>query len=117
MHYQLAKEVLLVMHEYKTKGKKSAYKRKQMRRLMVILESLLRNAQQEDLKRIGRKHIIRYYMRHSHETHKTLKEKCSILEKFFSRYNPKVRVPKPNPEKCFKSEGYIVTRGFSCCGE
>ena len=104
MHYQLAKEVLLVMHEYKTKGKKSPYKKKQMRRLFVILESLLVNAQQNDLKRIGRKHIIRYYFEHSHETYKTLKEKYSILAKFFSRYNPKVLVPKPHPNKCVWSQ-------------
>ena len=99
MHYKTVKEILLVMHDYKAKGKKSPYKKKQIRRLITILESIVKNEQQE-LPDIGRKHIIGYYRRHSSETYKTLKEKYSILEKFFSRYNPRIRVPKPHPDKC-----------------
>ena len=70
-----------------------------MRRLVSILENMMRSEQQK-LPDIGRKHIIRYYRQHTNETYKTLKEKYSILEKFFRRYNPRVRVPKPNPDKC-----------------
>ncbi len=106
MHFKTAKEILFVMHDYKSKGKKSPYKKKQMRRLMSILENIVQSEQQE-LQDIGRKHIIGYYRRHTDETYKTLKEKYSILEKFFSRYNPRLKVPKPDPQKCISQQTHV----------
>ncbi|WP_218925163.1 hypothetical protein [Vibrio sp. ES.051] len=83
------------MSEYVTKGKKSAYKKKQMLRLIAILEDIMAREGDPRLEAIGKRQIIRYWKSIEHETNKTRREKYSILCKFFTVFNPKVTVPEP----------------------
>lgn len=99
MQRQQVNEVYQVMADYIRKGKKSAFKQKQMTRLIRILEDIIQHEPSQDLKKIGRNQIIGYYKRHSHETYKTLNEKYQILKKFMDRYNQKVTVPRVDPKK------------------
>lgn len=93
-----------LMHGYWKKGRKSNYKQKQLKRLIQILNDIFENeiSVRSDVQRIRAKHITRYYQRTSDESHKTRLEKYSVLEKFFSFYNSKIRVPKPHPKRIFR---------------
>lgn len=86
------------MSPYTTKGKKSAYKKKQMIRLISILEFIMNKENEPRLSAIGKRQIIRYWKSIEDENDKTRQEKYSILKKFFALYNPKVTVPEP--KKC-----------------
>ncbi len=98
-----------IMHDYWKKGRKCAYKHKQMKRLISILDEIMKHeiSLKSNVQRIKTKHIIRYYQRHTDETNKTLKEKYSILDKFFSRYNSRIKVPKPDLQKCLSQQTHV----------
>jgi hypothetical protein len=83
------------MSPYITKGKKSAYKKKQITRLVNILDEVMRKEGDTRLSAIGKRQIIRYWKSIENERDKTRREKYSILCKFFNLYNPKVKVPEP----------------------
>ena len=83
------------MSPYTTKGKKSAYKKKQMIRLVSILDQIMNKEGDPRLEAIGKRQVIRYWKSIEHESNKTRKEKYSILCKFFNLYNSKVTLPKP----------------------
>ena len=83
------------MSSYTTKGKKSAYKKKQMTRLVSILEEIMSKEGDPRLEAIGKRQIIRYWKSIEDESRKTRREKYSILCKFFNLYNPKITVPEP----------------------
>lgn len=95
MHNQTHFRIRQIMSPYITKGKKSAYKKKQMTRLIQILEFIMNKECEPRLPAIGKRQIIRYWKSTEHESDKTRREKYSILCKFFSLYNPKVTVPEP----------------------
>ena len=105
MHRQQVREIYQVMADYTRKGKKSEFKKKQMKRLIVLLDNIIQNEPSEDLKKIGRKQIIGYYKRHSHESYQTLNEKSQVLKKFMSSFNPKVTVPNVDPNKAKQEVG------------
>ncbi len=94
------------MHGYWKKGRKCNYKQKQMKRLVQILNDIFENeiTVRSDVQRIRPKHITRYYQRTCNEAQKTRLEKYSVLEKFFSLYNPKIRVPKPQNHQLIKEQ-------------
>ena len=95
MHHHTHYLIRQTMSPYTTKGKKSAYKKKQMTRLVSILEQIMSKESDPRLEAIGKRQIIRYWKSIEGENNKTGREKYSILRKFFSLYNPKVTVPKP----------------------
>lgn len=95
MHNQTHYLIRQTMTPYTTKGKKSAYKKKQMTRLVSILEQIMNKEGDPRLEAIGKRQIIRYWKSIEDEKSKTRREKYSILSKFFSLYNPKVTVPEP----------------------
>lgn len=95
MHHLLHYEIRQAMNEYTGKGKKSAYKRKQMKRLVSILDDIMSTEGDPRLSSIGKRQIIRYWKRIDGETDQTRREKYSILNRFFNTYNPKVTVPEP----------------------
>lgn len=100
MHPKQINEIYQEMSSYVRKGKKSAYKKKQMNRLITILEDIIKNEPICNLNAIGRKQIIGYYKRRQQESYKTLNEKYQILNKYMTVKNPQVKVPKPDPNKC-----------------
>jgi hypothetical protein len=83
------------MSHYIRKGKKTDFHKKQMKRLINILDDIIDNEGDARLEAIGRRQIIRYWKRTVNETNKTRLEKFHILNKFFNEYNPQVTVPKP----------------------
>lgn len=95
MHNHTHYLIRQTMSSYTTKGKKSAYKKKQMTRLVSILEKIMSKEDDPRLEAIGKRQIIRYWKSIENENSKTRREKYSILCKFFSRYNPKITVPEP----------------------
>lgn len=84
-----------VMSSYTTKGKNSAYKKKQMLRLVSILDCIMTREGDPRLEAIGKRQIIRYWKSIEDESNKTRREKYSILCKFFVVFNTKVTVPEP----------------------
>ena len=98
MHNQLQFQIRQIMSSYTSKGKKSAYKKKQMTRLVAILDEIMTKEGEPRLSAIGKAQIIRYWKRTTNESDKTRREKYSILNKFFLLYNVKVTVPEPR--KC-----------------
>ena len=95
MHHLLHYEIRQVMNPYTAKGKKSAYKKKQMKRLVSIIDDILQIEGLCQLNTIGRKQLIRHWKRTQDETDQTRREKYSILKLFFSVYNSKITVPEP----------------------
>jgi len=95
MHNQTHYLIRQTMSPYTTKGKTSAYKKKQITRLISILEQIMNKEGDPRLEAIGKRQIIRYWKSTEEESHKTRREKYSILRKFFSLYNPKITVPEP----------------------
>lgn len=95
MHHQTHFEIRSALSAYRSKGKKSAYKQKQMKRLVAILEDIFRNEGTERLSAVGRRQLIGYWRRTEGETDQTRREKYSILKRFFAAYNPTVTVPEP----------------------
>ena len=95
MHKHTHYLIRQTMSSYTTKGKKSAYKKKQMTRLVSILEEIMNKEGDPRLEAIGKRQIIRYWKSIEDESNKTRREKYSILCKFFNRYNPKITVPEP----------------------
>jgi hypothetical protein len=95
MHHKTHFEIRQVMSDYTSKGKKSPYKKKQMKRLISILEHITNKRGDHRLEAIGKRQIISYWKETEQETDKTRREKYSILKKFFSKYNPRVSVPEP----------------------
>ena len=89
--------IRMSMIDYIKKGTKSSYKKVQMKRLIVIIENIFEHEKCTDLNAIGRRQIIGYWRRTSHESEKTRREKYTILKKFFEMYNGKVTVPQPRP--------------------
>jgi hypothetical protein len=83
------------MVEYTKKGKKSDFKKVQMKRLIAIIENIFEHEKCTELDAIGRRQMIGYWRRTETETDKTRREKYSILKKFFALYNKKVTVPEP----------------------
>ncbi len=97
MHYKQVRHIYSVMSSYTSKGKKSPYKRKQMRRLIQILDDILSNEPISQIHSIGRRQIIGYWRRHEHESQKTRMEKYHILVKFFAAYALTINVTVPKP--------------------
>ncbi|MCL9777615.1 hypothetical protein M9196_23235, partial [Vibrio sp. S4B1] len=64
MHYRQVRHIYAVMSGYVTKGKKSAYKRKQMRRLIQVLDNIFLHESIGRIQAIGRRQIIGYWRRH-----------------------------------------------------
>ena len=95
MHNHTHYLIRQTMSSYTTKGKKSAYKKKQMTRLVSILEKIMSKEGDPRLEAIGKRQIIRYWKSIEDESSKTRREKYSILCKFFNLYNPKITVPEP----------------------
>ena len=89
--------IRMTMVEYIKKGSKSSYKKVQMKRLIAIIENIFEHERCTDLNAVGRRQIIGYWRRTSHESEKTRREKYTILKKFFEMYNGKVTVPQPRP--------------------
>ena len=83
------------MSYYTMKGKRSDYKKKQMLRLVSILDNIIAREGDSRLEAIGKRQIIRYWKSTEDESTKTRREKYSILKKFFGVYNPNVSVPEP----------------------
>ena len=102
MHNKTAKQIQILMHDYTTKGKKSAYKKKQMKRLFQIIDDIFQHSQITNVERISKKHIIAYYQRIEHETEKTRNEKYQIMKRFFNVLNPALKVPMPRAMKTTK---------------
>ena len=96
MHHKVYGQIHLTMMPYTTKGKKSSYKKKQMKRLVAILEDVFRHENTQDLNSIGRKQLIGYWRRTEHEKINTRREKYMVLKRFFELYNPKITVPMPH---------------------
>lgn len=95
MHHTLHYEIRVTMNEYISKGKKSTYKKKQIKRLISILDNIMKKEKDPRLSAIGKKQLIRYWKRTEDETDQTRREKYSILNRFFNAYNLKVTVPEP----------------------
>ncbi|QRG81509.1 hypothetical protein [Vibrio diabolicus] len=98
MHHQTHALIRQFMLPYFTKGKKSTYKNKQIRRLIAIIDNIFYYEGTQDLSAIGRKQLIGYWRRTESEQFETRRAKYVILRKFFALYNPKVTVPEP--KKC-----------------
>ncbi|MEZ8495222.1 hypothetical protein AB6C81_23550 [Vibrio splendidus] len=98
MHYKTHAFIRQIMITYSHKGKKSTYKKKQMKRLISILENIFLNEGTQDLSSIGRKQLIGYWHRTEGEKNETRRAKYCILKRFFCEYNLKVTVPEP--KKC-----------------
>lgn len=103
MHHQKYFLIRQTMSSYTSKGKKSDYKKKQMKRLVAILEDIIEKEADPRLEAIGKRQIIRYWKR-SLDAEKTQREKYSILCQFFNVFNPKVKVPAPKRNKGDKEE-------------
>ncbi|EPX6970178.1 hypothetical protein ACW0W9_004817 [Vibrio parahaemolyticus] len=95
MHHQTHALIRQFMLPYSAKGKKSTYKKKQMKRLIAIIEDIFVHEGSEDLSAIGRKQLIGYWRRTECEQLETRRAKYIILCRFFSIYNRKIKVPKP----------------------
>ena len=95
MHNRTHFHIRQIMSSYVTKGKKSAYKKKQMKRLVSILNQIMNTEGDPRLEAIGKRQIIRFWKRTETESNKTRREKYSILCKFFESYNSKITVPEP----------------------
>ena len=113
MHNKQHFEIRQVMNVYIAKGKKSAYKKKQMRRLFAILDDIMQREGDPRLDAIGKRQIIRYWKRTENETDQTRREKYSILKRFFSAYNSKVTVPEPRLLHCNTSD--LENVAAACC--
>ncbi len=83
------------MTTYINKGKKSPFKKIQMKRLVAMLDEIMSKESEPRLEAIGKRQIIRHWKRIENETDKTRREKYLILLKFFNLFNPKVTVPEP----------------------
>ncbi len=97
MHSKTYALIRMTMVEYIKKGSKSSYKKVQMKRLIAMIENIFEHEKCTDLNAIGRRQIIGYWRRTSHESDKTRREKYTILKTFFEMYNGKVTVPQPRP--------------------
>lgn len=94
MHHRTYFFIGQVMRTYTSKGRKSQYKKRQMKRLYLIFEDIFRAEGTERLEAIGRRQIIGYWRRNS-DSEKVRYEKYLILRLFFEKFNVKVTVPKP----------------------
>lgn len=94
MHHHKYHEICKIMHTYTAKGTKSSYKKRQIRRLIDALQDIFGAEGTERLETIGRRQLIGFWRRNQ-DCEKVRYEKFLILREFFSRYNPKVSVPKP----------------------
>lgn len=83
------------MNSYTSKGKKSAFKKKQMKRLIFMLDCIMTKNGDPRIEAIGKRQIIQHWKTIEHESDKTRREKYLILFKFFSVFNQKVTVPEP----------------------
>lgn len=101
MHHKTHALIRQLMLPYSAKGKKSTYKKKQMNRLIAIIDNIFHHEGTQDLSSIGRKQLIGYWKRTENEQFETRRAKYTILKKFFALYNPKVTVPEP--KKCVMS--------------
>lgn len=97
MHPQTHFEIRQTLIVYSTKGKKSVYKKKQIKRLIAIIDDIFKHEPISSLESIGKRQIIGYWKRHENESVKTRREKYSILVHFFRVSNPQVTVPEPKP--------------------
>lgn len=95
MHSKTYALIRMTMVEYIKKGSKSTYKKVQMKRLIAIIENIFEHEKCTDLNAIGRRQIIGYWRRTTHESDKTRREKYTILKIFFALYSPQVTVPEP----------------------
>ncbi|MEZ8196957.1 hypothetical protein [Vibrio cortegadensis] len=98
MHHKTNSFIRQIMITYSHKGKKSLYKKKQMKRLISILDDIFSHEGIQQLSIVGRKQLIGYWRRTEHEKYETRRAKYCILYRFFSLYNPQVTVPEP--KKC-----------------
>lgn len=103
MHHKQHFEIRKLMSEYTSKGKKSAYKKKQMKRLFAILDDIMQHEGDDRLTAIGKRQIVRYWKRTTVETNRTRREKYSILKRFFGVYNGNILVPEPKVIQCIIS--------------
>ncbi|MEZ9785089.1 hypothetical protein [Vibrio breoganii] len=89
------KQVCTVMAPYKKKG--IPYRRKQIQRLLTILEDIFEHEPNlhDELERIGRKQIIGYWRRTEGESPTTRQEKYKVLCLFFEAANLRGHVPYP----------------------
>ncbi|MBE4219040.1 hypothetical protein [Vibrio parahaemolyticus] len=101
MHHQTYAFIHQCMLPYTKKGKKSTYKKKQMKRLVAIIDDIFQHEGMARLDSIGRRQLIGYWKRTENEQFETRRAKYTILKKFFALYNPKVTVPEP--KKCVMS--------------
>lgn len=95
MHHKTHALIRQFMLPYITKGKKSTYKKKQIKRLIAIIDDIFQNEGTQDLSSIGRRQLIGYWRRTEHEKNETRQAKWLILRRFFKLYNAKVTVPTP----------------------
>ncbi|MCG3861768.1 MULTISPECIES: hypothetical protein [Vibrio] len=108
MNRQTVKSIYQSMSEYYRKGKKSGYKKKQMKRLIRIIQDILQNEGTSQIKTIGKRQIIGYWRRTEHESPQTRREKYNILKKYFEVTNEKIKVPQPR-EKSIKDIALSAT--------
>ncbi|MBD0788433.1 hypothetical protein HUO09_18910 [Vibrio sp. Y2-5] len=94
MHPQTHFRILQTMRSYTKKGKKSIYKKKQIKRLVTVLNDIFKNEGSEKLEAIGRRQIIGYWRRNT-DSDKVRYEKYLIIRLFFEVFNSKISVPKP----------------------
>lgn len=106
MHHQTYAFIHQCMLPYTKKGKKSLYKKKQMKRLIAIIDDIFQHEGMAQLDSIGKRQLIGYWRRTEHEQFETRRAKYTILKIFFALYHPKVRVPIP--KKCVATQ----TLGF-----
>ncbi|MCE7626315.1 hypothetical protein [Vibrio cholerae] len=98
MHHQTYAFIHQCMLPYTKKGKKSTYKKKQMKRLIAIIDDIFQHEGMAKLDTIGKRQLIGYWRRTEHEKFETRRAKYTILKKFFALYHPQVTVPEP--KKC-----------------
>lgn len=95
MNSQTHARILQIMHPYFVKGTNSGYKKKQRKRLIAMLDSIMAREGDQRLEAIGKRQIIRHWKSIEHEKESTRDAKYSILNIFFYHYNTAVSVPKP----------------------
>lgn len=94
MHAKRYHEINQIMHTYKSKGSKSIYKRRQMKRLIDALKDIFKHESTERIEAIGWRQLTGFWNRNT-DSDRVRYEKYLILREFFSRCNAKVTVPKP----------------------
>ncbi|MGR5303008.1 hypothetical protein [Vibrio alfacsensis] len=109
MHHQTYAFIHQCMLPYTKKGKKSTYKKKQMKRLIAIINDIFQHEGIARLDSIGKRQLIGYWRRTEHEQFETRRAKYTILKKFFALYHPQVTVPEPKKRALTPSGRIIVT--------